>query len=82
MPSKMHASWVPDLHSKTLHEVEREVGQIKMGDHFTSLAEFERCLYSLCVLNGRKTHALKTQKEYQLRVCPFGGRVRLAWRRH
>lgn len=80
-PSEMQASWVPDLHGRTLHEVQKEAARIKMGDHFTSLQQFDCCLHSLCVLNGRKAHAVKTQEDYHLRVCPFGSRVRGPWRR-
>lgn len=78
--SEMQASWIPDLRGRTLHEVEGEVARIKMGDHFTSLKQFERCLQSLCVLTGRKMHSVETQKHYQLCVCPFGGRARRPWR--
>lgn len=50
-----------------------------MGDHFTLLKKFDRCLHSLCVLNGRKANEVKSQKHYHLKVCPFGTRVRRAW---
>lgn len=77
----MQAFWVLDLRGPMLHEVEKEVARIRMDDHFMSLQQFDCCLHSLYVLNGCKMHAVKTQPEFHLHVCPFGPRVRPSWQR-
>lgn len=79
--NQIEASWVPDLNSKLLSNMEREVARIKMGDNFTSIKQFDCCLDNWCVLNRCKTHHVKWQKTYVLCVCPFGPRVRPPWRR-
>lgn len=74
--SEVEAGWVPDLRGCTLDEVEREAARIKLGDVFTSLKQFDRCLHNWCVLNGRVAGKAKMQYNYGLRTCRYGPRTR------
>lgn len=65
-----------NLRGRSLDEVLREASRIKLGGSFHSFAEFDRCLDSWCVVNGRAAHRFKTRKDLCVRVCRFGPKVR------
>lgn len=78
--TNIQPNWVPNLHGRTLEEVEREAGRIKLGDHFTLKKQLNRCLHSWCVLSGQLNHWIKTHWNYSLQGCPYGPWVRPCWR--
>lgn len=48
-----HRNGVHDLRGKTLEEVGREAARIRLGDHFSLIGQFDRCLHTWRVLNGK-----------------------------
>jgi hypothetical protein len=43
-----------------------------LGEHFNSFSEFDRCLDSLAVMNGRAMSRYRTGQTRCIRVCRFG----------
>lgn len=56
--------------------VSKEAARIRLGEIFVSFAEFDRCLQSWGVLNGRASHRYATRSDRAIRVCRFGKTVR------
>jgi hypothetical protein len=52
--------------------VEQEAARIKLGELFLNFNEFDRCLRSWSVLNGRQYYKYATKPRYRVRVCRFG----------
>lgn len=78
-PPNLKPFWVLDVQGRSLEEVERKVARIQMGNLFTALKQFDQCLCSWCVLNGRVTHKVKTPWNFGLRVCRYSSHVRCQW---
>lgn len=67
---------IETLRGRSLAEVTDEDNQIKLGAHFGCFDEFDRCLDSWCVLNGRSSHRLESKWHFCLWVCRCGPTVR------
>jgi hypothetical protein len=52
--------------------VEQEAARIKLGEYFLDFKEFDRCLRSWSVLNGRGYYKYATKPRFRVRVCRFG----------
>lgn len=52
--------------------VAAEAARIKMGEQFHTFEDFDRCLDSLAVMNGRAMSRYKTFADRCIRVCRFG----------
>jgi hypothetical protein len=52
--------------------VAAEAGRIRLGEHFCSFEEFDRCLDSLAVMNGHAMSRYRTGDTRCIRVCRFG----------
>lgn len=67
-------NWVQTLHLGTSEnlwgrsptEVDDEVAIIKFGSTFDEFDEFDRCLDSWCILNGKSSHCLETKLSFHL----------------
>lgn len=51
--------------------VEAEAARIRKGERFNNFQEFDRCLDSWAVMNGRVVYRLKTFPHFVTRVCRF-----------
>lgn len=82
-----YQNWAQTLHSATTDnlrgcspvEVSQEAARIKLGSTFSCFEEFDRCLDSWCVLNGRSSHRYANKFSFCLKMCRCGPLVRPPW---
>lgn len=79
-PILSEENWLSDLRGQTLQEVTAKATHIQMDEMFSSFKEFDRCLDSWGVLNGRANYRVKTRKKTCLQTCRYGPNVRPPWR--
>lgn len=60
---------VDNLRGRSHVEVIEEANQIKMGSTFSDFEEFDQCLDSWCVVNGRSSVHLESKWTFRLRFC-------------
>ncbi|CAM6102768.1 unnamed protein product [Calypogeia fissa] len=69
-------SLIPDLKGRSAEEVEREASKIRDRQYFSSFREFDRCMDSWGIMNGRTFSKHKTNDNFRVRLCRYGKTVR------
>jgi hypothetical protein len=62
-------SKIVDLAGRCPDEIQVEAKRIRLGEEFDTFEEFDRCLHSWSVREGRAYHKFKTKFDCLVRVC-------------
>lgn len=68
----LHSEPTDNLRGRFPVEVADKASKIKLGSTFNSFVNFDHCLDSSCVMNGRSSHKMAPKRAFQVRDYHYG----------